>query len=57
MAHSAQHQAAVRNRLLAALSPEDWAHLEPHLEAVELATLEWVDCMVWLSRNAVCPAR
>jgi len=36
MAHLTQQQSAVRNRLLAALSAEDWAHLEPHLEAVEL---------------------
>ena len=36
MADPKQQQSAVRNRLLAALSPEDWAHLEPHLEAVEL---------------------
>ena len=36
MAQPTQQQASVRNGLLAALSPEDWAHLEPHLEAVEL---------------------
>ena len=36
MAQPAQLQASVRNRLLAALSAEDWAHVEPHLEAVEL---------------------
>jgi len=36
MAHPTQQQSSVRNGLLAALSPEDWAHLEPHLEAVEL---------------------
>jgi CRP-like cAMP-binding protein len=36
MAHPTQHRPAVRNGLLAALSPEDWGHLEPHLEAVEL---------------------
>jgi CRP-like cAMP-binding protein len=36
MASPTQQQAGVRNRLLAALSPGDWAHLEPHLEAVEL---------------------
>jgi CRP-like cAMP-binding protein len=36
MANSTQQQTRVRNGLLAALSPEDWAHLEPDLEAVEL---------------------
>jgi CRP-like cAMP-binding protein len=36
MAHSSQQQSSVRNGLLGALSPEDWAHIEPHLEAVEL---------------------
>ncbi|MBV1798571.1 Crp/Fnr family transcriptional regulator [Siccirubricoccus sp. G192] len=36
MAHPTQHRPSVRNGLLAALSPEDWAHLEPHLERVEL---------------------
>lgn len=36
MAQPAQQQSAVRNRLLVALSPEDWTHLESHLEAVEL---------------------
>ena len=36
MSQPTQQQASVRNGLLAALSPEDWAHLEPHLEAVEL---------------------
>jgi CRP-like cAMP-binding protein len=36
MAHPTQQQPSVRNRLLAALSPEDWARLEPQLEAVEL---------------------
>jgi CRP-like cAMP-binding protein len=36
MANATQQRSSVRNRLLAALSPEDWAHLEPHLEAVEL---------------------
>jgi CRP-like cAMP-binding protein len=36
MSHTTQQQASVRNGLLAALSPEDWAHLEPHLEGVEL---------------------
>jgi hypothetical protein len=36
MAHPIQHRPSVRNGLLAALSPEDWAHLEPRLEAVEL---------------------
>jgi len=36
MAQPAQLQASVQNRLLAALSAEDWAHVEPHLEAVEL---------------------
>jgi CRP-like cAMP-binding protein len=29
-------QSSVRNGLLAALTPEDWAHLEPQLDAVEL---------------------
>jgi len=36
MADPVQHHSSVRNRLLAALPPEDWARLEPHLEAVEL---------------------
>jgi CRP-like cAMP-binding protein len=36
MAQPTQQQSSVRNGLLAALSPEDWAHLEPQLEAVEL---------------------
>jgi CRP-like cAMP-binding protein len=36
MAHPTQHRPSVRNGLLAALSPEDWAHLEPRLEAAEL---------------------
>jgi CRP-like cAMP-binding protein len=36
MAHPTQQQPSVRNGLLAALSSEDWAHLEPRLEAVEL---------------------
>ena len=36
MSHTTQQQAPVRNGLLAALSSEDWAHLEPHLETVEL---------------------
>ena len=36
MAHPTQHRPSVRNGLLAAVSPEDWGHLEPHLEAVEL---------------------
>src|SRR3954453_7798531 len=36
MTHPTQQQSSVRNGLLAALSPEDWAHLQPHLEAVEL---------------------
>jgi len=36
MAEPTQQKSAVRNRLLAALSPEDWAQLEPHLELVEL---------------------
>jgi CRP-like cAMP-binding protein len=36
VAHPTQHQPSVRNGLLAALPPEDWAHLEPRLEAVEL---------------------
>jgi hypothetical protein len=36
LAGSIQQQSSVRNRLLAALSPEDWARLEPQLEAVEL---------------------
>lgn len=36
MADPPQQQSAVHNHLLAALSPEDWLHLEPHLEAVEL---------------------
>jgi CRP-like cAMP-binding protein len=36
MARPTQQQASVRNRLLAALPPRDWAGLEPHLEPVEL---------------------
>ena len=36
MAHPTQHHLSVRNGLLRALSPEDWAQLEPQLEAVEL---------------------
>jgi CRP-like cAMP-binding protein len=36
LAGSIQQQSSVHNRLLAALSPEDWARLEPQLEAVEL---------------------
>jgi CRP-like cAMP-binding protein len=36
MAQPTQQHSSIRNGLLAALSPEDWAHLEPHLEAVEL---------------------
>ena len=36
MAQPTQQQASVRNHLLAALSPEDWAYLQPHLEAVDL---------------------
>ena len=36
MAHLTQHHLSVRNGLLRALSPEDWAQMEPHLEAVEL---------------------
>jgi hypothetical protein len=36
MAQFTQHHPSVRNSLLAALSPRDWARLEPHLEAVEL---------------------
>jgi CRP-like cAMP-binding protein len=36
MAQITQHHTSIRNGLLAALSPEDWARLEPHLEAVEL---------------------
>ena len=33
---SAPRQSSIRNRLLAALSPEDYAALQPHLEPVEL---------------------
>src|SRR5918997_1126659 len=36
MAHPTQHRPSARNGLLAALPPEDWARLEPRLEAVEL---------------------
>jgi CRP-like cAMP-binding protein len=36
MAQPTHQQASVQNRLLAALSAGDWAHVEPHLEAVEL---------------------
>ena len=36
MAQPTQQHSSIRNGLLAALSPEDWAHLEPHLETVEL---------------------
>ena len=36
MANFTQHHPSVRNGLLRALSPEDWAQVEPHLEAVEL---------------------
>jgi hypothetical protein len=36
MSQSTIQQSSVRNGLLAALAPEDWAHLGPHLEAVEL---------------------
>ena len=36
MAEPTQQQSSVRNNLLAALSLENWAQLEPHLEAVEL---------------------
>ena len=36
MAHPTQHHLSLRNGLLRALSLEDWAQLEPQLEAVEL---------------------
>src|SRR3954453_13810920 len=36
MAYLTPRRPSVRNRLLAALSLDDWAHLAPHLEAVEL---------------------
>ncbi|TCZ53378.1 Crp/Fnr family transcriptional regulator [Roseicella aquatilis] len=36
MADPIQQQSSVRNGLLAALAPEDWTRLEPHLEAIEL---------------------
>jgi CRP-like cAMP-binding protein len=36
MAQFTQHRPSIRNGLLAALSPGDWARLEPHLEAIEL---------------------
>src|SRR3954471_2174497 len=36
MSEPTQQKSAVRNRRLAALSPEDWAQLEPHFELVEL---------------------
>ncbi|MBL6081761.1 Crp/Fnr family transcriptional regulator [Belnapia sp. T18] len=36
MSQSTIQQSSVRNGLLAALAPADWAHLGPHLEAVEL---------------------
>jgi CRP-like cAMP-binding protein len=36
MAQPVQQQSFIRNGLLAALSSEDWARLEPHLEVVEL---------------------
>src|SRR5690349_14784724 len=36
MTHPTQQHSSGHNGLLAALSPEDWAHLQPHLEAVEL---------------------
>src|SRR5690349_3639077 len=36
MAHLTQQQSSVRNHLLAALLPKDWAQIEPHLEAVGL---------------------
>ena len=36
MTQPTQQRRAVRNGLLAALSPEDWGRLAPHLEAVEL---------------------
>ena len=36
MGPSTLQQSSVRNGLLAALAPEDWALLAPHLEAVEL---------------------
>ncbi|HEV7251963.1 MAG TPA: Crp/Fnr family transcriptional regulator [Mesorhizobium sp.] len=39
----AQHQqSSIRNRLLAAMSPEDFASLEPHLERVKLEMREFL---------------
>ena len=35
-------QASVRNRLLAALTPEDFWLLQPHLEPVPLGLRQWV---------------
>src|SRR3982750_2191892 len=35
-------QASVRNRLLAALTPEDFWLLQPHLEPVSLGLRQWV---------------
>jgi len=40
MAHP--QQASVRNRLLSALTPEDFDFLQPHLEAVPLNLRQWV---------------
>jgi hypothetical protein len=35
-------QASVRNRLLSALTPEDFWLLQPHLEPVSLGLRQWV---------------
>src|SRR4029453_9627742 len=40
MAHP--QQASVRNRLIAALTPEDFWLLQPHLEPVSLGLRQWV---------------
>ena len=40
MAHP--QQASVRNRLLSALTPEDFWLLQPHLEPVSLGLRQWV---------------
>lgn len=60
MARPTQQQASVRNRLLAALSAEDWVRLEPQLEAVELpfdrtihATDDPVDAVLFVETGMV----
>lgn len=45
MSRPARQQASVRNGLLAALSGEDWARLEPHLDLVPLPFDETIQAM------------